>query len=325
MNKIPPAYLQNFLPWYGQEVLDFVQEHLWETWADSAGGRIHLDVYRGDPGRPTVVLSHGMAGYGRLLANFAWVLHRRGFNVVLPDLKGYGHNPGQRGHWRWHELVQNLLDSCRWATANLGPRVHLAGASMGGPLAYHAVCHGAAVRSLICYCLFDLSWPDFIRASSRFGPLTPLAGASVKLWARLLPRLPLPATLVSSYDNLSSDPAFNRTVKRDPLAGNWMSVAAAAELIGTPLPVPFERFDRVPVLVLNPEADAMTPSRFTRRAYEALGTGRKQYLPIPGEGHWVLARARWEAAFGSVADWIDGVERDASPAVTPATVVASDE
>ena len=107
--------------------------------------------------------------------------------------------------------------------------------------------------------------------------------------AKFIPGLPLPATLVSSYDKLSKDPAFNRIVKKDPLAGNIMSLGAAAHLISTPLPIPFERFDKVPVLVLNPEEDTMTPSRFTRRAYNLLGTDAIRYVSIPGEGHWINA------------------------------------
>jgi alpha-beta hydrolase superfamily lysophospholipase len=243
--------------------MDFVRDHLREEWLDSAGGRIHLDIYERWSERPVAVLSHGMAGYGRLLANVAWVLHRRGFNVVLPDLKGYGHNPGRRGGWRWGELVQNLLDACRWAEANVNPAVCLGGASMGGPLAYHAACRGEPVKALACYCLYDHTWPDLQRAISRFGPLTPVAGPAFRLLARLMPRLPLPATMIASYYTLSNDPAFNRTVRSDPMAGNVITLGAAVELIGTPLPIPFEAFDLVPILVLNPEEDEITPSRFT--------------------------------------------------------------
>ena len=163
-------YLQNYLPWYGPDVLSFVRGHLREEWLESASSKIHLDIYERSIDRPVVILSHGMAGYGRLLANFAWVFYNRGFSVVLPDLKGYGHNPGPRGHWKWHELVQNVLDACQWAGSKINPSVFLAGASMGGALVYHAACHGAPVKAIACCCLLsadgfwtDLSLPESIR------------------------------------------------------------------------------------------------------------------------------------------------------------------
>ncbi len=297
--------LEAYLQWHGQEVLDFVREHLQEEWLASVGGRIHLDVYERGSDRPVVVFSHGMAGYGRLLANLAFVLYGRGFNVVVPDLKGYGHNEGPRGDWGWHELVENLLDACRWAQAKVNREVFLGGASMGGPLAYHAACHGASVKALACYCLYDATWPDFQGAVSRFGPLTSIMGRGMRLSARMMPRLTLPATLIASYDTLSNDPEFNQTVKNDPLAGNEITLRAAGDLTNTPLPVPFEEFDRAPILVLNPEEDRMTPSRFTRRAYDLVGTEAKTYVAVPGEGHWILRRDSWVGAFGAVADWFE--------------------
>lgn len=185
-----------------------------------------------------------------------------------------------------------------------------------------AACHGARVQAIACYCLCDYRWPDYQRVTSRFGPLTPLAGAGVRLSSRLLPRLPLPATLVLSYDELSKDPAFNRTVKNDPLAGNVISLAAAAQLLSTPLPISFERFVKLPVLVLNPEEVTMAPYRFIRRAYDPLGTAAKRYGPIPGEGHWVLDKDNRIAAFEAVADWFDangGASRKRKTTVVRAT------
>ena len=61
-----------------------------EEWWAWRGAEIHLDRYAAPAAPLTVVLLHGAGGYGRLLAPFGLMLRRHGYEVVMPDLPGYG-------------------------------------------------------------------------------------------------------------------------------------------------------------------------------------------------------------------------------------------
>jgi alpha-beta hydrolase superfamily lysophospholipase len=282
------TYFMNYENHFGKDVIAFAQKEIQEDWIDSAGSKIHLDLCIKDKAAPTIVFSHGMAGYGRLLAPYACRLFAMGFNILLPDLKGYGHNKGQRGHWKWSDLVENLIDTSLYAKKRFQGDLFLAGGSMGGVIAYHAVCQGAPVKAAACYCLFDFQDMELIKESSSYGPFTPLVKASLKWLSKAAPNFSIPASRVSSYDNLSDCAEFNNLVKQDPLGGNTMTLTAAAEMTSVVLPIPFEKFDKVPILVIQPGADKMTPAKFTKKAFDLLETPAKKYVELEGRGHWVL-------------------------------------
>lgn len=82
-----------------------------------------------------------------------------------------------------------------------------------------------------------------------------------------------------------------------------MTLTAAAEMTSVRLPVRFEKFDIVPILVIQPGADKMTPAKFTRRAYEKLGAINKKYVDIPGRGHWVLDAAGVDLICAEMVKW----------------------
>lgn len=281
-------YFNNYRKFFGEDVMDFIHNQLSEKEIVSSGNKIHLDIFERAKDAPTIVFSHGMAGYGRLLAPYAYRLYNQGYNVVLPDLTGYGHNKGLRGHWIWKDLVNNIIDTCVFAKESYNEKVYLAGGSMGGCIAYHAVCHNAPVKALASYCLFDFQDKELVRETSSYGIFTPIIKNSLKLFAKVFPNIRIPATKVSSYDNLSDNKEFNNLVKSDPLGGNKMSLKAASELLSVRLPIRFEDFTKVPVLVIQPSADKMTPAKFSYKAYETLGIKDKKYVNLPDRGHWVL-------------------------------------
>lgn len=213
-------FWRNYAPWFGQPAIDEVTGTVAEVRIDSFGGRIHLDVYpQASPNRAgTIVFSHGIAGYGRLVSPFALRLWKRGFNVICPDLAGYGFNEGRRGDWLWEQFIQNLLDALNYARQRFDGPLFLAGASLGGTLAYHAACRVQDLTAVACYCFFDYRHTRFLREVSTTGPSTPLARPIIGAAARLWPMLQLPAEMVVPYRYVAEDPAFVALLRRDPCA-----------------------------------------------------------------------------------------------------------
>jgi alpha-beta hydrolase superfamily lysophospholipase len=299
-------YIFNYESFFGKKVMDFIQNKIVCDQIFSAGEQIHLDIFERDKNAPTIVFSHGMAGYGRLLSPYAYRLYNSGYNVILPDLAGYGHNEGLRGHWTWKELIANLVDACNYAKEQYNDNVYLAGGSMGGCLAYHAVCHNAPVKALASYCLFDFQDKELLKEASAYGIFTSAIKNTLKLLSVFMPKIRIPATKVSSYDNLSDSKDFNNLVKNDPLGGNKMSLKAAAEMLSIALPIKFEDYDIVPTLVIQPSADKMTPAKYSLKAYNLLKTDKKKYVEVKGRGHWVYDDEGVDLICTEMVNWFKG-------------------
>lgn len=298
-------YWRNYSPWFGKSAIDEIERMVTETWINSAGGRIHLDVYaRPDSAAVgTVVFSHGIVGYGRLVSPFALRLWKRGFNVICPDLVGYGFNEGRRGDWVWPQFVSNLLDALAHARERFGGPLFLAGASLGGPLAYHAACHAPHLSALACYCLFDYRAARFLREVSTTGPLTPLTRPIIAASARLFPTLQIPAEMVVTYQHVAEDPQFAALLRRDPCAGTRITLRAVDSMLRAAPAIEYEQFS-TPTLVIQPDDDRMIPPKWSRLYFEQLGC-EKAFSPIPNCGHWTILPEQLDFAVGAVADWFE--------------------
>ncbi len=297
------AYWHRYAPWFGQALVDEVEQTVEETQLQSAGGTIHVDVHvppqRQSAG--TVVFAHGIAGYGRLLAPLAVGLKAHGFAVLCPDLAGYGFTLDRRGDWTWSQWVQNVLDTLAYARRRFGGPLFLAGASLGGPLAYHAACHAPDLAALACYCLFDYRDDRFLAEVATARRLAPLSRPLLRGAAALMPKLGVPSEWVVSYRAVADDPRFVALLRRDPCAGNRISLRAVDSVLRAAPPTEYERF-ATPTLVLQPTEDRMIPPRWSRRSFERLSC-EKRFVAISGAGHWVLAPDHVESTTGAIAAW----------------------
>ena len=298
------TYWHRYAPWFGQATIDAIERTVEDVWIESAGGQIHLSLFsHPKPAEAigSVVVSHGIAGYGRLITPLGLRLMERGFNVVLPDLAGYGFNAARRGDWTWPQFVQNLLDTLNATQARCGGPLFLAGMSLGGPLAYYAACHRPDLAALACYCLYDYRDAEFLADVSRFGRLTPLARRLTTAAAKLLPRLRLPAELVVSYRYVAEDRQFVALLRRDPLAGTTISLRAVDSMFRAIPAIEFEQF-ALPTVVLQPDSDKMLDPKWSRICYERLGC-EKEYVEIPNCGHWTLYPEQQDFVADALATW----------------------
>ncbi|MFP2924215.1 alpha/beta hydrolase [Pyxidicoccus sp. 3LG] len=108
-----------------------------EAWLDVGPYRVHLDCWRRPEAPATLVLVHGGGGNGRLLAPFGAMLAALGYEVLAPDLPGYGltqvRNKRALVYDDWRDTLAAVLEA--EAGRSRRPLV-VFGASMGGMLAY---------------------------------------------------------------------------------------------------------------------------------------------------------------------------------------------
>jgi len=304
MSKVNKNFnLSRYKHFFGIDVINFIDKNLSESWINSAKTKIHLDEYIKNKNAPTIVFSHGIAGFGRLLTPYAYKLYEAGFNVILPDLKGYGFNKGLRGHWSFSDLVENIVDSYYYAKEKYNENVFIAGGSMGGAIAYHTACQLNDLKAVACYCLFDFNDEEFIKASSNYGFFTPLIKKILTISALFIPKLTVPATTISSFNNLSDNDEFNKTVENDPLAGNKISLKAIKDLLSFKLPIPFLKYNKAPILIIQPEKDRMTPPKFSKKAYKLIKAKEKKFIVLKDRGHWVIDSEGVEIICKGISSW----------------------
>lgn len=270
------AYLDHLPP----EVRPSADELPAERWWPWRGHEVRMDVH--SPTQAplgTVVLVHGAGGHGRLLTPFALPLVRAGYRVVAPDLPGYGLTRRPWTPLRLATWVDLVADLARDEASSNG--VALFGMSLGGTVVLHAAMRCEAVRAVVATTLLDLQDPSTLRAVSQLpalvGPLRLLGG--------LVARVPIQVRHLAPLHTMSSYPAINDLLARDPLIGRrFVPIGFFRSLLFTAPPQPVATFDRVPVLVAHPGADAWTPPALSRPTFDAL-PGKKRWVTLQGAHH----------------------------------------
>jgi len=259
---------------------------------ESTGVMIQIDAYeQTDPNAPVLVCAHGGGGYSRIFIHVALALHELGYTVVLPDQYGQGFSEGSRGNFHLDLFVQNLIDTAKWARRKYGGSLYMCGGSLGSTLTYMAAGNGAPAEALILHNLYDLGANGDALALSRFALLRHIPGAEIisrtliTLLARLMPHFRIPFEVIGDFRAMVDSPGFYDIWKRDPLPIRAVTLQYLHSLFSTSPVIPFEE-NQLPVLVINPIRDEMTPPSVTRANYERLG-GTKQYIEIE-YGHWSM-------------------------------------
>ena len=293
---------------YDPQLIADWEQQVERTSIPSIKGDLQLEVYdTGDPTRPTLVFAHGIAGYARLLLPFLMPLFKRGYNIVAPDLEGYGYNGRTRGDFTWDTHLQNLCDAVIYARQRFEGPIYLGGASMGGPLAYATDARYHCADGLVCWCLFDFADREFMTKETNTGRLTYVLMPFLRLSSVLLGKIRVPTEWFVSYDTLTADPTFNDMVRQDPQSGTRISLRGAISLVTQSKPdLPHAEYTK-PVLVCQPSADQMTPHRYTQRVYDALASPQKRLVDFEG-GHFPTTVPPCERWADVVDDFLKGLQ-----------------
>lgn len=214
----------------------------------------------------TVIVVHGGGGYGRLFVPIGKLLHAAGYEVVTPDLPGYGLSqapPSLVTYQAWTDLLCDLAST---EYQNTGRRVVLCGGSLGGYLAYLCAARMGAgpIAGVIATTLADPRSPLVRRQFTRNALVLHAAMPLLPFCAPLFGRLRLPVKWFTKMGAMSSDPALNRLVAEDPYGGGVRVPVNFMQSIFTVRPdVEPEDFDHCPVLLAHP---GTTAGRASNRA-----------------------------------------------------------
>ncbi len=253
----------------------------------SDGLKLHLDVIRTDPARPTVVFMPGTNAYAMLYGEFLTVLADQGYNIVGFDPRGHGRSQGARGSYTLPELLSDLRSAVAFARSRFGDPVAVAGSSQGGITAFYLAASGDPVACAVCHNLADLNDPAGVRLTR-----TPLLSRMIRPWvprlARLFPEWKVPMT---AYLDLKREPVRGmgnawKVLREDPLLVPFVRLKGMASLGNTPLPRPVEQI-ATPVMVIHGEKDTIFPRDYVEEIYGRL-TCRKTFKCYDGLPHYLI-------------------------------------
>ncbi|MEU1954641.1 alpha/beta hydrolase [Nocardia rhamnosiphila] len=256
------------------------------TWWDHRGHRVHIErLVRADaPVR--MLLVHGAGGHAAAMWPFAVLAAGQGFEVVVPDLPGYGRTrvPARRGV-RYQDWVDCLTDLVRAEHAADPRPLVLLGASMGGMLAYEAAARTGLAAAVVATCLIDPRLPPVRSAIARH-PWLGRHGA--RLLFPAVDNLMVPIRWMANMRAMSDNSALTRLVSTDPLGGGVRIPLGFLRTYLTSVPhVEPENFTTCPVWLVHPGADTWTPPSSSAQFFERIAAPKKLTV-LAGAGHYPI-------------------------------------
>lgn len=295
MKKSLPSYqtthpywkqYQNFFPEEVRLDDDTAPE---EEWWVSNGVHLHIDRLPAPESSIKILFIHGAGGNGRLLAPYARMLQRHGYEVVSPDLPPYGLSyalSGTRINYElWIDLLVSLIER---EYMRDGKPIVVLGSSIGGMLAYHTSARSEYVKGLIATTFVDTSNPDMRDQLAPNRLVSRMGKRMMDLFPSLLDHMRISVKQVSRMQLITNNRDLTRLIMNDPQAA---ATRIPLELLRTFLnkepEVNPEQFSQCPVLLVHPELDPMTPIRFSQSFFDRLVID-KECIILEGAGHFPI-------------------------------------
>ena len=246
----------------------------------------------------TVLIVHGLGEHGGRYDPLASALDARGYSVYVPDLRGHGKSPGQRGHIdRWDNFLDDVARLiAHIAAARPGGKIILLGHSLGGLIAITAAhLHHQSLTALV------LSSPCLELARPPAAALEQLVG----LLSRFVPRLPLKNRV--DPRKLSHVESEVQAYRQDPLVHSWITPRLFCEIRSAMTRARNDvRIPHLPVLLLVAGADQICRPRTAEEWFRALASETKTCKVYPQAYHEVLKDRERDEMLDDIVSWLDG-------------------
>jgi alpha-beta hydrolase superfamily lysophospholipase len=257
----------------------------WTRWRDAD---IHLDRFAQPDAPLTVMLLHGGGGCGRLLAPFGRLLYGHGYEVVAPDLPGYGLSVAPRSLFSYRAWVDCVVDLAAAETARTGRPVVLFGMSVGGYLAYLAAAQGRNVAGVMVTTLADPRLPIVRDQFARHPQLNRLLYPFLPAVSAIAGGVRLPIRWFANMRGIANHPDVSQLLSTDPVAGGIRApLSFMHSLLAITPAIEPEQFDVCPVLLAHPGADRWTQPDSSLPFFNRI-KGPKRYLELDNCGHFPI-------------------------------------
>ena len=250
----------------------------------------------GEP-RAVVLCIHGLGAHSGLLKTPCEYFASAGFKVYAPDIRGFGHYNGTKGHVEsideYVKDIDTLIDTIR--EENPDKKLFLWGHSFGGLLSVlYAHENQHRVDGMI------IVSPGL---SERLN-VSPIVRALAKVLSALNIKRPFPNGL--DLDLISKNPAVVRRNKEDSLRYDFATARLAVEgLSSTERARNAAPEIAIPALVQQPDEDLIVVPEVTRQFYENLAAADKTYRSYEGLYHEPFEEEGGEQVLADAVEWIE--------------------
>lgn len=263
------------------------------------GTRMFMAVYRPDDDKPRalLILLHGLGSHAGDFAEMGEYLAERGIAVFIPDLRGFGHYSGLKGHVmsfeEYIEDIQNLVMQVK--DRYLNKITYLFGSSMGAINAvgyvtrYPRTIDGLLLQSPGVSTRVNLGLG--LRIGLRF-----LSILNVKRFFELNP----------DYTDTSRNPETVQRHEKDPLRFERVTARFIVEMLSASKNG-FQSASQIvlPILVQQGSEDkAVLPDR-NKEFFDNLESADKTWELYDGLYHEIHEEPEREQVFGDLYNWLD--------------------
>ncbi|MFZ5645663.1 MAG: alpha/beta hydrolase [Bacillota bacterium] len=254
------------------------------NWGNS---EIHLDYYKNTDSKVKVILLHGVGGNGRLLSFIGVPLHKHGYEVIAPDLPGYGISKISEvvSYQHWVQLVNDLIIFERQKDDR---PVVLFGLSAGGMLAYHAACINKKVSGLIVTNILDQRVQEVRDGSAANKYISRIGVPVLTALSHINDRIKLPMKAIANMNAIvNNDRLLKLLIKDKNSSGASVPLRFLISLINAAPAIEPESFTICPLLMVHPEKDRWTPLKLSKLFYDRLKC-QKHLVMLENAGHFPI-------------------------------------
>ena len=257
---------------------------------------VHIDHYRVEKPKSTMVLFHGVGGNGKLLSFIAITLQQQGYEVICPDLPLYGYTNYTKtiSYDDWIDCGVKIAS--HYHKDNVP--IFLFGLSAGGMLAYQVACK-YKVSGVITTCLLDQRIPVVTRKTA-INPLVAIVSKPfLNLFHKPFAKIKLPMKAIVNNSELA------KLLMSDARSsGTKVSIEFLYSMLNPKIEIEPEEFDECPFLLVHPEYDNWTDISLSRLFFDRLKCTKKLIM-LSGAGHFPIESIGCEQMESACIDFIE--------------------
>ena len=272
----------------------------------SAAETLELVCFVHDRRAPNILVSQGSGGHAYVFAEFAYHIHRAGYNVFIMP---------KHGPRTVEQLLVRHRDAVHFIAARFNDTIGVYSEGLGGYVTFYLALARAPIGSIVCQnspaIMTEQSYHHALLTDS--GPWTKsvrrrrLMMPLISRIARILPRLKVPVSSYLSWRDLvdtrgTSGPLERRLVVdgylKDPDFDRWYPLSAVMSLMTTPPPAPLDRM-RTPTMFVV--ADQGPTPAYIIDLFHRLPEIPKRLERVDGSVYWMLSHPHQAASL--VGEW----------------------
>jgi acylglycerol lipase len=250
-----------------------------------------------DKPRALIIALHGLGGHGGDMRNIGEFLAERGLAVFAPDLRGFGHYSGTKGHVmnfdEYIEDIENLVMQVK--DTYLNKITYIFGASLGGLNAIrYVVKYPRTVDGLLLECPAVSQKLD--------------VGAGKQFVGKILSALNVKRYVVTGveYENVSRNPENIKKLQTDPLRVNMVTPRFGIEALrATKDAFRSAKGIILPVLLQQAGDDKLVFPEKSKEFFENLGSADKTWYLYDGLYHQLHEEPEKDKVLGDLYSWLD--------------------